>query len=375
MQGKILSLVLILFVFISCSPEAKDWEKAQSENTIEAYEYFLERYPESDFAPEASSKREELYFKNVESENTISSYEGFLKSFPKGHLNEKARLRVEELYFKNAESENTISSYEVFLERFSQGGIAEKAKSRVEEFYNARNPIFRNTKTARIVIKESYHGAKAEMVALHFERDAQNFLTFAGIRVVKADSEDYDVVLEINAKGTPYGKWYGPIGTGQAEYCYTAAALEGTISFKVSSGLTYKKSFKGNIDFPKMIIFSRSTIGEGYHKYPYEAPFSDAYMKPGSFMHKLAEIVGEIYGPIILINILKYDDPAREAEQAFRKTKNSRDFGRLMDATEKRVNKEGVAEALTKITGKKYGTNVLEWIKWWEENKEKYLKK
>ncbi|MGB8951971.1 MAG: hypothetical protein WCC06_04815 [Candidatus Aminicenantales bacterium] len=67
MNRKSVILLFISFIFLSCSLEKKDWEKARSANTKEAYEDFLERHPRSNFAPTASLKIEELYFRKAES--------------------------------------------------------------------------------------------------------------------------------------------------------------------------------------------------------------------------------------------------------------------------------------------------------------------
>ena len=48
-----LRLLLILIIFLGCASERKDWEYAKNENSIIAYERFLERYPKSEFSGSA----------------------------------------------------------------------------------------------------------------------------------------------------------------------------------------------------------------------------------------------------------------------------------------------------------------------------------
>lgn len=58
MNKPVLFLLGCLFVFLSCLPYEQEaahvaWRKARAVNTIEAYEQFLERHPECEFAEAA----------------------------------------------------------------------------------------------------------------------------------------------------------------------------------------------------------------------------------------------------------------------------------------------------------------------------------
>ena len=53
-------LVGQLLFLVGCATPKKDWEKAQRLNTIEAYEEFLQKHPDSEFAYKAKRKIEEI---------------------------------------------------------------------------------------------------------------------------------------------------------------------------------------------------------------------------------------------------------------------------------------------------------------------------
>ncbi len=129
------ALVAFIVTLASCSFEKRDWEKAESENTIQAYETFLEKYPKSTFADTARLKIEELEFNEAESKNTIEAYEAFLKKYPAGEHASKARILTEVLYFKKAESENTLKTFEDFLQRFPDGSLIDNAYRKMQELY------------------------------------------------------------------------------------------------------------------------------------------------------------------------------------------------------------------------------------------------
>jgi hypothetical protein len=96
--NKMLMLLLcVLLVFTGCATLKDDvpktmedhWEKARSENTISAYEAFLEKYPNAMFS------REELHaWQTAQTTNTVEAYEAFLQKYPKGLLFDKSFHRL-----------------------------------------------------------------------------------------------------------------------------------------------------------------------------------------------------------------------------------------------------------------------------------------
>lgn len=90
--------IIAALLLVSCSSEKRDWAKAESENTIQSYENFLECHPESSFANTAKSRLELLYFRKADSANTIQAFRHFLEKFPEGALGKNAKSRLEDLY-------------------------------------------------------------------------------------------------------------------------------------------------------------------------------------------------------------------------------------------------------------------------------------
>ena len=88
-------LVGQLLFLVGCATPKKDWEKAQRLNTIEAYEEFLQKHPDSEFAYEAKHKIEELAWEKVRQKDSINAYENFLQKYPKSKFVTEARHRIE----------------------------------------------------------------------------------------------------------------------------------------------------------------------------------------------------------------------------------------------------------------------------------------
>ncbi len=131
----IIPLFLCFLVFISCSSEKKDWKNAESENSITAYEDFLNRYSEGEFTDEARSRIETIYFEKAEAANTIEAFDDFLKRYSEGDFADKARFKIETLYFEKAEAANTIEAFDDFLKRYPEGDFADKAHFKIETIY------------------------------------------------------------------------------------------------------------------------------------------------------------------------------------------------------------------------------------------------
>jgi len=136
MSKKILVPVfLCFFVFFSCSAEKKDWKNAESENTIAAYEAYLETYPQGKYADSAKAGIEELVWQSSLKENNINSYEAYLETYPQGKYADSAKAGIEELVWQSSLKENNINSYEGYLKTYPQGKYADSASKKINEIW------------------------------------------------------------------------------------------------------------------------------------------------------------------------------------------------------------------------------------------------
>jgi hypothetical protein len=94
----ILSLALAL-ALSACSRQQSDWEKTRAANTTDAYELFLKKYPNGEFAAQAQARVKELYeerdWQKARDTDTQEGYQAFLKQYPEGKWAEEARIRIE----------------------------------------------------------------------------------------------------------------------------------------------------------------------------------------------------------------------------------------------------------------------------------------
>ncbi len=92
-------VIAISILLVSCSAEKSDWQAAQSADSVEAYEQFITKHPQSALANEARARTrqlaEEKDWEKATSVDTANSYQAFLGKYPDGKWSEEARIRVE----------------------------------------------------------------------------------------------------------------------------------------------------------------------------------------------------------------------------------------------------------------------------------------
>ncbi|MBX5460634.1 MAG: SPOR domain-containing protein [Steroidobacteraceae bacterium] len=96
-----------LLLIAGCSRERIDWKSAEAADTIQSYNRFLERHPDSELAPQARARMAQL---------------------------------TEDKDWQRAVAADTVAAYETFLQRHSAGKWAEEARIRIESFALEGNP-------------------------------------------------------------------------------------------------------------------------------------------------------------------------------------------------------------------------------------------
>ena len=105
----VLSWCCVLVLALSgCSRQQSDWQKTRENNTAEAYEQFLKKYPSGEFAAQAQARVKELYeerdWQKARDADTPEAYQAFLRQYPEGKWTEEARIRVENFTLAQAPS-------------------------------------------------------------------------------------------------------------------------------------------------------------------------------------------------------------------------------------------------------------------------------
>src|SRR5262245_55179782 len=99
LAGTALARLVVVTLVAGCSREKIDWKSAESADTVEAYDKFIERHPDSELATQARARvvqlQEERDWKIATGADTADGYKEFLAKHPNGKWAEEARIRVE----------------------------------------------------------------------------------------------------------------------------------------------------------------------------------------------------------------------------------------------------------------------------------------
>lgn len=170
---------------------------------------------------------------------------------------------------------------------------------------------------------------KLDCISLPFEDVLRRLFRYARVKAVNANAKYYDATLKIAAMGLAF------------EHKYQTVQLNCFISLKMLDVPEYK-SGSACRTYPFY-----GSITTGTYNDACAAPFKKAFRESGSFLSVILKMIGELRGPVPLIAALKDKDS---------------DLRRF------------AAKALVEITGQDFGEDLVKWQKWWEENKETYLK-
>ncbi len=169
----------------------------------------------------------------------------------------------------------------------------------------------RSASTVRLIVEQklTYHppghypAVPIQNFELPFGKIAAEFLNAAGVRTVGPNATQFDATLTITAEGqalwTTYDRAYTPPGCLIGEHLYTGASLRGEITIEVPKMPVYSRPFLAR-RYPPLCM----QLNLGFQN-PRNAPFYDVIEWSGSFLPRLTEIIGNIYGATPFLTVLE----------------------------------------------------------------------
>jgi hypothetical protein len=92
-----INFILFILFILNCGDIESNWHKTQSLNTKEAYENFIKRYPQGQFADSAKIKIAGFQFQEVLQANEIQKYKDFIDSHPIKPFLDSAKSKMKDL--------------------------------------------------------------------------------------------------------------------------------------------------------------------------------------------------------------------------------------------------------------------------------------
>lgn len=186
-----LEYLLISFVALvlsGCATTKRDWQEANRQGTVLAYEQFLKNHPNTEEANEArrllrelEADRENTDWSKAETANTIGDYEKFLIKHSKSKHTKRANEAIESLRFEQAKAKDEqiasykpgVTSLDVFIaDGWKSGDVVRglvgivawrKHKNQEHEFILGECGNLNNPETARLLDIASGHTDRSKM--------------------------------------------------------------------------------------------------------------------------------------------------------------------------------------------------------------------
>ncbi|MFQ5641605.1 MAG: hypothetical protein ACE5IR_26825, partial [bacterium] len=147
MKKKTLSIVLLvlLFVIFACDSGESDYEKAKQVNTIQAYEEFVNKHPDSRFVDAAKRNIDSLRYDILVSQGNLEAYEEFVHKYPDSRFVDLAKENIDSLRYVIVVSKDSIQPYEEFIDKYPDSKFYSQVVERLEQLHfkiaEAKNTI------------------------------------------------------------------------------------------------------------------------------------------------------------------------------------------------------------------------------------------
>ncbi len=184
----------------------------------------------------------------------------------------------------------------------SSGALAAAGKAPLTDLHPAS--------TVRLIVAQTliyrppnqYPAVPIQKFELPLGKLATKLLRAAGVRTVGPKAAQFDATLTITAEGQAIKTNYDRAVTHPwcliGENLYTGASLRGEITFEGPGPAVYGRQFYARRYPPRCV-----ELNLGYQS-PRNAPFYDLIARPGSFLPRLTEIIGTVYGATPFLAVL-----------------------------------------------------------------------
>lgn len=117
-KQRLLIFLASVIVFSCSNPEQADWDKSLTTDTKEAYQEYIEKYPEGAYQQEANDKIQEFYLKEAEvADDPIAVYNNYKTAYPQGTYDQL----FETIIYNYTILKNDISFFEEYVTLFPEG--------------------------------------------------------------------------------------------------------------------------------------------------------------------------------------------------------------------------------------------------------------
>ncbi len=124
-----IALATLIALFTACGGD--DFRDVQKADSIEAYEaYLANNSPDRNTLLQANTRLEELYLDKAKATASLEAYDVYLEKYPEGRLRERGLKEREQFLFDWALSERSVEAWSTFLEQYPKAEKDRKRKAK-----------------------------------------------------------------------------------------------------------------------------------------------------------------------------------------------------------------------------------------------------
>ncbi|HYV91807.1 MAG TPA: caspase family protein [Chitinophagales bacterium] len=124
--------------------EEEVWKATLSDNSVESFNNYIEKYPNGKFVDKAQFKLNEIEvnlndeneWKKVQEQNSLESYQKYINREPKGRFAQQAMDKIKEIEddrWTSVCKENSIQAYSLYLQDFPQSNHKKNAYDKIKK--------------------------------------------------------------------------------------------------------------------------------------------------------------------------------------------------------------------------------------------------
>ena len=113
--------------------ERSDWQEAERQDTVAAYQRYLARYPTGGWRKDASDGIEQSVWKHAKEQGTLEAYQDYQAKYPKGRWWQDASDTIERLVWEQARGRGTLKAYLDYQRKYPKGRWWHDARNSMEK--------------------------------------------------------------------------------------------------------------------------------------------------------------------------------------------------------------------------------------------------
>lgn len=146
-------MVAASLLLAACGSAEQDWAQTQQKDTIQAYQQFIQQYPQSEHVSAAKQQIAEIKhqqkmqkiraaWQRVQKQDTEEAYQRFLSNYPNSKYAAEARNQLKQINrhqaWLDARRVGTIESLQLFISKYPQSPQAQRARRKIAKMQAAK---------------------------------------------------------------------------------------------------------------------------------------------------------------------------------------------------------------------------------------------